>query len=39
VNLNIGLRLTVRQSIAYLIEWFAVGTVIGIIYKSPVLSQ
>jgi hypothetical protein len=33
VNLNIGLRLTIGQSIAYFIEWLAVGVVMGLIYK------
>jgi len=33
VNLNIGLKLTVQQSVAYFIEWLAVGIVIGLIYK------
>jgi len=33
VNLNIGLALTLYQSIAYFIQWVIVGTTIGIIYK------
>jgi hypothetical protein len=33
VNLNIGLKLTVQQSIAYFIEWIVVGVVIGLIYR------
>jgi len=33
VNLNIGLKLTVQQSIAYFIEWLIVGIVIGLIYR------
>jgi hypothetical protein len=33
VNLNIGLKLTVQQSIAYLIQWILVGIVIGLVYK------
>jgi hypothetical protein len=33
VNLNIGLKLTIQQSVAYFIEWLAVGMVIGLIYK------
>jgi hypothetical protein len=33
VNLNIGLKLTIQQSVAYFIEWLAVGIVIGLIYK------
>ncbi len=32
VNLNIGEKLTFQQSIAYFVEWVAVGIVIGIIY-------
>ncbi len=37
VNLNIGLRLTLFQSVAYLIEWIAVGLAIGLIYRPPVI--
>ena len=33
VNLNIGLKLTLQQSLAYFIEWVVVGTVIGLIYR------
>jgi hypothetical protein len=33
VNLNIGAALTFEQSIAYFIEWLAVGMVIGLIYR------
>ena len=33
VNLNIGLALTMQQAVAYFIEWLAVGTVIGLIYR------
>jgi hypothetical protein len=33
VNLNLGLRLTVIQAIAYFIEWTLVGLVIGLLYK------
>jgi hypothetical protein len=33
VNLNIGLTLTVYQSIAYFIQWVIVGAAIGLIYK------
>src|SRR5579862_2196180 len=33
VNLNIGLKLTVQQSIAYFVQWVIVGIVIGLIYK------
>ena len=33
VNLNIGIKLTIGQSIAYFIEWVAVGIVMGLIYK------
>jgi len=34
INLNIGLRLTIYQSIAYFIQWVIVGTAIGLIYKA-----
>ena len=33
VNLNIGLRLTIGQAVAYFVEWVAVGAVIGLIYR------
>ncbi|HXR17948.1 MAG TPA: hypothetical protein VN777_17270 [Terriglobales bacterium] len=33
VNLNIGLRLTVEQAVAYFVEWVATGIVIGLIYR------
>lgn len=33
VNLNIGLTLTVQQSLAYFVEWTVVGMVIGLIYR------
>jgi hypothetical protein len=33
VNLNIGAKLTLMQSIAYFVEWVAVGAAIGLIYK------
>jgi len=33
VNLNIGLRLTLEQSVAYLVEWIVVGVMIGLIYR------
>ena len=35
VNLNIGWKLTLQQSLAYLIEWIVVGVVIGLIYRPP----
>jgi hypothetical protein len=35
VNLNIGLRLTVGQAAAYLVEWIAAGIAIGLIYRPP----
>jgi hypothetical protein len=34
INLNIGLTLTIYQSIAYFIQWVIVGAAIGLIYKS-----
>jgi hypothetical protein len=33
VNLNIGLKLTVQQAIAYTVEWIMVGVVIGFVYR------
>jgi hypothetical protein len=33
INLRIGLTLTVQQSVAYFVEWVAVGVTIGLIYK------
>jgi hypothetical protein len=33
VNLQIGMRLTVQQGIAYFVEWVIVGVVIGLIYR------
>ena len=33
VNLNIGWKLTVQQSVAYFIQWVVVGIVIGLIYR------
>jgi hypothetical protein len=33
VNLNIGLKLTLEQSVAYFIEWLITGIAIGIIYR------
>ncbi len=33
VNLNIGLKLTLMQSVAYFFQWTIVGIVIGLIYK------
>jgi hypothetical protein len=35
VNLNIGLRLTLFQAVAYSLEWLVVGVVIGLIYRAP----
>jgi len=35
VNLNIGLKLTVQQSVMYFIEWVVTGIVIGLIYRPP----
>jgi len=36
VNLNIGLRLTLIQAVAYFLEWLLVGVVIGAVYKPAV---
>ena len=33
VNLNIGLKLTIQQSVAYFVEWVIAGLVIGLIYR------
>jgi hypothetical protein len=33
VNLNIGLKLTIQQAVAYFVEWLLTGIVIGLIYK------
>lgn len=33
VNLNIGLRLTIGQAVAYFVEWVVVGIVIGAVYR------
>lgn len=33
VNLNIGLRLTIGQAVAYFVEWLVVGIVIGAVYR------
>ena len=33
VNLNIGLKLTIEQSIVYFVQWIIVGIVIGLVYK------
>jgi hypothetical protein len=33
VNLQIGVRITLHQAVAYLFEWTIVGIVIGLIYK------
>jgi len=33
VNLNIGLKLTLEQAVAYFVEWTVAGIVIGLIYR------
>jgi hypothetical protein len=33
VNLNIGLALAAQQAAAYMLEWLAVGVVIGLVYR------
>jgi hypothetical protein len=33
VNLNIGLKLSVGQAVAYFVQWTIIGIVIGLIYK------
>src|SRR5277367_2675814 len=36
VNLNIGLKLTIQQAIAYFVQWVIVGIIFGLIYKPAV---
>jgi len=36
VNLNIGLTLTIQQSIAYFVQWVIIGIVISLVYKPAV---
>jgi hypothetical protein len=36
VNLNIGLNLTLQQSVAYFVEWLVTGIAIGLIYRPNV---
>jgi hypothetical protein len=36
VNLNIGLKLTIQQSVAYFVQWVLVGIVIGLVYKPAI---
>jgi hypothetical protein len=31
--LNIGLKLALEQSVAYFLEWLAVGVMIGLVYR------
>jgi hypothetical protein len=33
VNLQIGLKLTVQQAVAYFVEWVITGVVIGLVYR------
>ena len=33
VNLNIGLKLTLMQAVAYFVQWTIIGIVIGLIYR------
>jgi len=33
VNLNIGLKLTLQQPVAYFVEWVITGFVIGLLYR------
>lgn len=37
VNLNIGVKLTIEQAIAYFVEWLITGIAIGLIYRPPSL--
>jgi hypothetical protein len=36
VNMNIGLKLTIQQSIAYFVQWVIVGIVIALVYKPAI---
>ena len=36
VNLNVGLKLTIEQAVAYLLQWTIVGIVLGLIYRPAV---
>lgn len=38
VNLNIGIKLTMGQAVAYFVQWLAVGIVISLIYVSATAS-
>jgi len=33
VNLNIGLKLTLMQAVAYFVQWTIIGILVGLIYK------
>jgi hypothetical protein len=33
VNLNIGIKLTIQQALAYSVEWVLVGIAIGLVYR------
>ena len=33
VNLNIGLKLTIEQAVAYFVQWTIAGIIIGLIYR------
>jgi len=37
VNLNIGGKITIQQSVAYFAQWLTVGIVIGLIYRPSAL--
>jgi hypothetical protein len=39
VNLNIGLTLTIQQSVAYFVEWVATGIAIGLILPAAALND
>jgi len=38
VNLNIGLKLTLQQAVAYFVQWTIIGIVMGLIYRPAVMS-
>jgi hypothetical protein len=37
VNLNIGVKLTIEQAVAYFVEWLVTGIVIGLIYRPAMI--
>jgi hypothetical protein len=39
VILNIGVKLTIQQAVAYFVEWLVAGIVLGLIYKPAVAAH